>query len=167
MKTGVRYLPACRIALYAVLFVLTAVFQNTFLSGLPVGLLPLAPLTVAVCTFEGEFSGLFFGILGGALYDIASPVPDGVYALVFGALGCAVGLFMHHMFRNTLLSALLMTLIFTTAAVTVGFLFTVAVKDPAGAAAVVRRQAIPGIFFTVLLTPVFYYPIRALDQKLR
>lgn len=167
MKTGVRFLPACRIALYAALFVLTAVFQNTFLSGLPVGLLPLAPLTVAVCTFEGEFSGLFFGILGGALYDIASPVPDGVYALLFAALGCAAGLFMHHMFRNTLLSALLMTFVFTSATVTVGFLFTVALKDPAGTVAVLRRHVLPGIFFTVLLTPVFYYPIRALDEKLR
>jgi rod shape-determining protein MreD len=167
MKTRSRFLPVCRAAVCVLLFVLTAVFQNTFLSGLPVGLLPLAPLTVAVCTFEGEFAGLFYGILSGALYDIASPVPDGVYTLVFAVLGCAVGLCMHYLFRNTLLSAMLITLIFTAVAVGVGFVFNVIVKDAAGAAAVLRQRAIPGVLLTTLLTPVFYYPVRAADGKLR
>ena len=48
MKTKARYLPVCRIALYAALFVLTGVIQNTFLGGLRVPVLPLVPLTVAV-----------------------------------------------------------------------------------------------------------------------
>ncbi len=167
MKTKARYLPVCRIALYAALFVLTGVIQNTFLGGLRVPVLPLVPLTVAVCTFEGEFTGLFFGILGGALCDIASPAPDGIFALLFAALGCAVGLCMHYLFRSTLLSALLMTLLFTAAAAAVGFFFTVFLKDPAGAFPLFRQRTVPGVLLTVLLQPVFYYPIRAIDGKLR
>lgn len=167
MKTKARYLPVCRIALYAVFFILTGVIQNTFFGGLRVAVLPIVPLTVAVCAFEGEFTGLFFGMLGGALYDLASPAPDGIYALLFAALGCAVGLCMHYLFRGTLLSALLLTLIFAAAVSITGFFFTVFLKDPSGAFALFRHRTLPGILITTLMQPVFYYPIRAIDGKLR
>ena len=74
---------------------------------------------------------------------------------------------MHYLFRNTLLSALLMTLLFAAVAVFTGFVFTVAVKDPAGAFAVFRRRCIPSIGLSVLPTPLFYYPVKAIDGKLR
>ena len=167
MKTKARFLPVLRIAVYAAAFVLTAVFQNTFLGGLPVAVIPLVPLTVSVCTFEGEFAGLFFGLLAGALYDIASPVPDGIFTLVFAVAGCAVGLCMHYVFRSTLLSALLMTLLFALVAAGTGFIFTVLAKDAPGAFHAFRQRCVPGVLLTVLMLPVFYYPIKAADGKLR
>ena len=167
MRTKTRFLPVLRRAVYVLLFLAVAVIQNTFLGGHGIAVLPLVPLTVAVCTFEGEFAGLFFGLLGGALCDIASPVPDGVFALLFAVLGCAVGLTMHYVFRGTLLSAVLLTLACAAVVLTAAFLFNVFANDPTGAFTVFRRAYLPGIALTTALLPIFYYPVRAADGKLR
>ena len=71
MRTKERIYPVFRRVIYIALFVLTGVVQNTLLGMRGSILLPLIPLTVAVCVFEHEYAGFFFGLLGGALYDLA------------------------------------------------------------------------------------------------
>lgn len=167
MRTRARFYPLIKRTLYVLLFLAAAAVQGTFLGAAKYALLLLVPLTVSVCAFEQEFAGMFFGLLGGALYDLASPATDGIYTLLFAVLGCAVGLTMHYLFRNTLLSAALLTFLFAFMTALTGFIFTVLAKDAAGALTVLRVRYLPGVFFTTLLLPVFYYPIRALDRKLR
>ena len=167
MRTKERIYPVFRRVIYIALFVLTGVVQNTLLGMRGSILLPLIPLTVAVCVFEHEYAGFFFGLLGGALYDLASPAADGIYAIVFAVLGCAAGLVMHYLCRGTLLSAFLLTLIFALCTALTGFIFMVLAKDRSGAFAVFRSTFLPGAVCSSLLLPVFYYPIRLLDQKLR
>ncbi len=167
MRTKERIYPVLRRVIYILLFLLIAVAQNTVLGMRGSLLLPLIPLTVSVCIFEHEYAGFFFGVLGGALYDLASPAADGIYTLVFAVLGCAVGLTMHYLFRNTLLSAFMLTLLFALFTALTGFIFMVLAKEAAGSFAIFRRRFLPGAILTSLLLPVFYYPIRALDQKLR
>ena len=135
MRTKERIYPVFRRVIYIALFVLTGVVQNTLLGMRGSILLPLIPLTVAVCVFEHEYAGFFFGLLGGALYDLASPAADGIYAIVFAVLGCAAGLVMHYLFRGTLLSAFLLTLIFALCTALTGFIFMVLAKDRSGAPA--------------------------------
>ena len=74
---------------------------------------------------------------------------------------------MHYLFRGTLLSAFLLTLIFALCTALTGFIFMVLAKDRSGAFAVFRSTFLPGAVCSSLLLPVFYYPIRLLDQKLR
>ena len=74
---------------------------------------------------------------------------------------------MHYLFRGTLLSALLMTLLFSLAAALTGFIFIVLANDASGAFAVFRQCCIPGILLTALPLPLFYYPVKAIHGKLR
>ena len=167
MRARVNTLPALRRVLLVMLFLCAAVLQNTFLAGTKAPLLPLVPLTAAVCAFEHEFAGVFFGFLGGALYDIASTAaPDGVYALEFAAVGAAVGLLMHYVFRRTLFSVYLLTLAFTFLTALTGFTFS-AVTDPGIGLSVFFSRFVPGAFFTSLFLPAAFYPVRFLEEKLR
>jgi cell shape-determining protein MreD len=167
MKIKARVFPVLRVTVLALLFLVTAAVQNTLPGSLKYAVLPLVPLTVSVCAFEGEMGGLFFGLLGGALYDLASPAADGVYALLFAALGCAVGLTMRWVFRNTLMSVLLLTAAFSLLTAAAGLVFTVFAKDHAGVFAVLRGRFLPGAALTALLVPLFYYPVRAIESGLR
>ena len=167
MKLKERILPVCRILLLAALFIAAAAVQNSFLGSLKYAVLPLVPLTVAVCAFEGEMGGLLFGLLGGALYDIASPAADGVYALLFAALGCAVGLTMRYLFRSTLMSVFLLTAAFSLLTSLTGLIFTVFAKDHTGVLAAARARFLPGAALTALLAPLFYYPVRGIETVFR
>lgn len=167
MKIKEQRYPLYRRLILAGLFLLTAALQNTLFSLAGHTVLLLVPLTVSVSIFEKEFAGMFFGLLGGALYDLASPTPDGVYALLFAILGCAVGLMMHYVFRNTLLTALLMTLSFALITVITAFLFNVLIRDASGAASIFSHRFFPPAVAAAVLLPVFYYPVRYIENKLR
>lgn len=167
MRIKERLGPIAQRLLYTFLFLIVFVVQSVFLGDLPVAVTLLAPLTVAVCFFESELGGLLFGLLGGALYDIASPAADGVYTLLFALLGCVCALLVRYVFRNTLLSALLLAFVFTLLAALTGFLFTVLSKDTSGAAALLSRRVLPGVPITTLTLPLFYYPARAIRDKCR
>ncbi len=167
MKRKSSIQPLVRRGIYVVLFVLAAVLQGTFLGAARFTPVLLVPLTAAVCAHEREFAGLFFGLLGGVLYDALSPAADGVFTLLFAAAGCAVGLLMHYVFRGTLLSVFILTLAFSLLTVITGFVFTVLIHDAGGALGVFRRGYLPCALVTALLLPLFYYPVRALDSGLR
>jgi|GEM_PF-2278391 len=167
MRTKENLYPAIRTAVLALLFLITAAAQNVFFSSLPVPLILLVPLTVSVCVYEGEFTGLFFGLAAGALYDAVSPVPDGIFALLFAALGCAVGFLARFIFRNTLMSAFLLTLAFSLLTVLTSFVFNVAFKNPSLALHSYAGFYISGALLTSALLPVFYYPVKFLETKLK
>ena len=74
---------ALRRAMFALLLVLAALLQHTK------GALPaiggancflLLPLCVAIAMREKSLVAMAFGVLGGALWDFASPSGDGFYA---------------------------------------------------------------------------------------
>ncbi|MCH5198982.1 MAG: hypothetical protein J1E34_08760 [Oscillospiraceae bacterium] len=167
MRTKENLYPTLRIAALALLFLFTAAVQNSFLSNYSVPLVLLVPLTVSVCSFEGEFAGVFFGIAGGALYDIASPVSDGVFTLLFGIIGCAAGLIMRYVFRSTFLSVFLLTLAASLLTNLTSFVFTVILRDASNAAEIFLKFYLSGAFFTALILPVFYYPVKFLEARLK
>ena len=83
-----------RRALFAVLIVLTAVFQHTK------GAVPsifgaraflLIPLAVCISMFEKSMGGLSFGILAGILWDAATVRGDGFYAIMLAGAGYTAG----------------------------------------------------------------------------
>lgn len=153
--------------IWAAFLLLAFTLQSAVFGSLPVAVTLLAPMTAAVCAFETELGGLFFGLLGGALYDLASPVSDGVYALLFAVLGCAAALMMRYVLRSTLFSVWLIALVFAFCTAVTGFIFTVLAKDFSGALTVFRQRVLPGALLTALILPLFYYPVRAVDAKLR
>ncbi len=103
---------AIRRLIFTALIFMSFILQFTVIprTQLPVPVLILIPLGISVSMFEKEFSGMFFGLLTGALWDLASPVTDGVLALIFTFFFCLAGLLTHYILRNTLLTAILFTL---------------------------------------------------------
>ena len=93
------------------LIVAAYIIQFTFLprSSFPFSVYLLIPAVVAVAMFEYEFSGLFFGLFAGVLWDLASPLPDGIMAFSLALASLTVGLLSHYLLRNTLLTTLLFT----------------------------------------------------------
>ena len=113
MKTKKLTLHFIRRLIYVLLTVAAYLFQCAFLprTGFPLPVFFLIPLLISVSLFEHEFSALFFGLLTGALWDLASPVTDGALALIFAFTACLTGLLSHYILRNTLLNTLLLTAI--------------------------------------------------------
>lgn len=159
-------LPVMRRTLLALMVVFTAVLQNTVFSAGRISAFLLIPAAVSVAIFEKEFSGMFFGLLCGALWDLASPVTDGVFALVFAVCACACGLLSRYIFRNTLASALLMTVVFSGAVFAVNALFYCFARDPSGVGVYFLRRFLPSAAVTVLILPVYYYAVRSLEKKM-
>lgn len=95
--------------LFLLLILASYLLQFNFIprSSFPVAVYLLIPLTVAISMFEYEFSGLIFGLLAGALWDLASPLPDGIMAFSLALAALVTGLLCHYILRNTLLSSLI------------------------------------------------------------
>lgn len=167
MKIKESFYPALRIACITAVYLFTAALQNTFFSNFSTPLVLLVPLTVSVCSFEGEFAGVFFGVLSGALYDIVSSAPDGVFTLIFGVFGCAAGLLMRYILRETFLSVFLLTLTASFLTAAASFVFTVILKDASNAFAVFAKFYLSGAFLTAITLPIFYYPIKFIETRFK
>lgn len=166
MKLKTDYVPAIRIALFSVLIILIGVFQNVFVSEFLLPVTVVIPLLVSVTMHERELTSLLLGALSGAVYDLASPVHDGVFAFLFALLACAVSLLSHYKFRNTLLGTAILTFGFAFISFGVSLVFS-ALQDSALTLQIFRKAFLPGILLTTLLTPVFYYPVKRMETKLR
>ena len=73
----------------------------------------LIPVGVAISMNDREIPDLLYGALTGALWDLASPVTDGSFSFIFALLLCISGLLTRYILRNTLLTAVIFTLILT------------------------------------------------------
>lgn len=159
-----------RRVILAAAIVVSALIQNSasgILAKYNTGCFLLLPLTVSVAMFEKEFAGLFYGLLAGALWDLASPATDGVYALFFTLAAFFCGLLTHFVFRNSFKSAAVLTagvfLLFSAVSLT----FICLVKDFSGvkyyATVFLPRSAA----VTAVSLPLSYYAVSFAEKRLR
>ena len=158
-------LPPLRIGLLVVVTVLIGVAQNIFLMELPVPIILSIPLTAAIAIREKELTSLLFGMLSGAILDLVSPIHDGVFTLTFALLAMLVSLLARYKVRDTLAGAVVLTLFFTAVVYGVLYVFLLARLKSLSDAAL--RLFFPAMVVSAVLTPVFYYPIRFAEEKLR
>lgn len=95
-----------RILLFFIV-IFAAMLQNTD------GLLPvffgariflLIPLVICIGMWEGEVSGLVYGMLGGAFWDICASGLDGIHAFYLAFIGCMSGVLVHFVMQNRMLT---------------------------------------------------------------
>lgn len=166
MKPRESLYPVLRRCGLVLVILAAAALQNTFFSGrMPTAFL-LIPAAVSAAIYEKEFAGTFFGILCGALWDLASPVTDGVFTLIFAVCACACGLLSHYVFRNTLAAALLQTAGVTVIVLGAGLLSQI-LRDPTAALQVLTRMTLPSAALTAAVLPLFYYPVRLIEKLTR
>lgn len=93
--------------LLAVVVLVTALLQNTD-GFLPVffgaRIFLLIPLIISIGMLEGEVSGLVYGLIGGAFWDVCSSGIDGWHAFYLAFIGCLSGVLIHYIMRSRLLT---------------------------------------------------------------
>lgn len=155
--------------IFTVLIIISFAVQCTVLPFLnvPFPVFLLLPLTVGIAMFKKEFFGFFFGLLAGALWDLAASLTDGTLALFLSAYACAVGLLSKYILRNTLLNTLILTFsacfIYSTISL---------VLIPGSLSYEVCKQLIstvylPGSISAVILAVPIYFIVRATTLKFK
>lgn len=158
-----------RRVIFIILTFAAFVIQFTYIPALSLSfpLYTLIPLSVSVAMFEKEFSGILFGLLAGILWDMASPMPDGILALGFCIFAFITGLLTRYLIRNTLLSALLLSfaacLIYSSAAL----LATGFSSDPILLREIAVSVYLPATALSSLLTLPVYFGVRKISVALR
>ena len=152
-----------RRALFALLLVITAVFQHTGGAVISIGgakAFVLIPLMVCIAMYEKSMGGLSFGILAGALWDFATVRGDGFYAVVMALVGYAAGALTVYLVRNHIISALILSAIasvFVTGSYWFVFIF---LKGYEGAWDILTNFYLPSAVYSVAFTAVYYYLVR-------
>ena len=63
-------------------------------------------VVICIAMFEKDLAGALFGLAGGLLLDLTSLQLPGFNAIIFLIIGCAAGLIVSNLLKNTLSSAL-------------------------------------------------------------
>lgn len=167
MKTGEISRITVKRIVFTVSVVALCVAQNSFLPalGLTVPFFPVIPLTVAIAMFEHEFTGMWFGLFAGILWDIASPVTDGVITLFFTVTMCAAGLLTHYLLRCTLLSAMVITAAQTAAYLLLCFLFNCLSRSADVPVSYLLTFCLPAMILDLICTVPIYYFIKSIEKR--
>lgn len=159
---------AKRILLFFIVL-LSALLQNTD------GLMPvffgarlflLIPVVVCIGMCEGEVSGLIYGLIGGAFWDVCSAGIDGYHAFYLALIGCLSGVLIHFIMRNRLLTQYCICGISAVVYCLIYWMFTVYI--PLGDMNYRKLLGfyLPSAVVTTAFSFVFYYVIRFISYTL-
>lgn len=157
-----------RRAAFAALIIFTAVLQNTdglFPKIFGVGAMLLVPLTVCIGMFENDVAGMLFGLLSGVIWDFYSANTDGFYAIVLVTAGYACSFLIARYMRNNVVTATVYCAVTSFICATLYFLIFSLPKAGSGAGEAYLRFYLVSIIYTVLLTPLYYFFVRAIAVK--
>lgn len=154
----------------------TLILILLFLLQTTPGLLPAAgkaeamlliPAVVCIGMFERETAGAVFGLFAGLLWDLASAQPAGFHGMVLMCLGCASGLLITHLMRNSLLCGMLLSVLGIVLHTMLYWVLFVLLRGYAGAASLLYTRFLPSMAYTALFIPLFYFIFRLLRKQLR
>lgn len=147
-----------------IIFVILTVFSAVFAHSR--GLIPqingvspmvLVPLVVSIAMFEKSFTGMIFGAFAGILWDMFSVTADGYFSIMLAVIGFFCGVIITHVFRNNIVSALILSF-GSTVICTLGYwlIFIVAnsYTDPMY---ILQRYYLTGILYTMIFVFIEYY----------
>lgn len=151
-----------RRGLFLLVAVVTAVLQHTPGFRLSLGYLSpmlLVPFVVCVAMYERSLTGLFYGVIAGALWDFASTGADGMFTLMLATIGFGVGIIITFYIRNRLFSAFVLTLLSSTAVSVAYWLIFVLRKSLDGSFEILLLRFLPLAVYTSVFVFVYYYLI--------
>ncbi len=149
---------------------LAAMLQNTD------GLLPvffggriflLIPVVICIGMCEGEISGLIYGMIAGAFWDVCSAGIDGFHAFYLALIGCLSGLLVHFVMRNRLLTQYCICSVSSVVYCVIYWLATVYI--PIGDMNYDKLLSfyLPGAVVTTVFSFIIYYIVRDISINLR
>lgn len=158
-----------RILLFAVVLV-AALLQNT--DGLSpvffgVRIFSLIPVTVCIGMCDGEVSGLVYGLIGGAFWDVCSAGIDGYHAFYLALIGCLSGILIHFIMRNRLLTEYCICGVASVIHSVIYWLFTVCIPLGDMNCNKLLGFYLPSAVVTTAFSFIAFYIIRAICNSLR
>ena len=150
----------------ALLLVLAALLQHTK-GALPViggaNCFLLLPLCVAIAMREKSLVAMAFGVLGGALWDFASPSGDGFYAAALCLLCFVCGALCSFVLRVNLRSFLLLCACAGLLLVLAHWFFFLYLPATGDAKALFRHE-LPSLVYTLAVSPLCYWVVKAVSK---
>lgn len=157
-----------RYVAYAVILLLAHILQNS----LPIfpeilAVRPVLLISAAVCMsmFEGELVGAIAGLVAGALWDTVTATADG-YNAFYLMVACAVcGVMLRIFMRNNIVTYIMMNTGVTMVYFLSYVLFFITARGIDGGTEMLLRYYLPMSIYSLLLTPLWYVIIRAVNRK--
>jgi len=156
--------------IYGALILLAGLLQNTphlFPTIFGVHAWLLLPLMVCIAMLEKSLTGTLFGILAGALWDVALARGDGFHALFFMLASSGVCILMNYLMRNNLVTALILSSGTIVLYGLVHWLIFFVLSGADGVWLQLARFYLPSMVYSFLFTPIFYMLLRSILKKLR
>ena len=157
-----------RYLMYALIIFLAHILQNIVpvfpesASARPILLIPVA---VCIAMFEGELVGAVAGIFAGILWDTVTVTADGYNALYL-MIACAVcGVLLRIFMRNNIITYFIMNSSIMFIYLVSYVLFFITARGIDGAGQIFFRYYLPMGIYSFILTPLWYYLIRAVYRK--
>ena len=157
-----------RYLIYAFIILMAHLFQNTICIFPQIASVrPILLISVAVCVsmFEGEIVGAGAGLLAGALWDTVTVTADG-YNAFYLMVSCSVcGVLLRIFMRNNIITYTIMNSGITFVYIITYIVFFISARGIDGAVPMFFRYYLPMIIYTLLLTPLWYFLIRAIYRN--
>ena len=153
-----------RRALFAVLIILTAAFQNTQWMFSDIRPMLLVPLCVCIAMHEKSMGGLAFGVFCGALWDASSARGDGFFSVTLACVGYLSGVLITYFMRNNILASLVISGGACFAVNFIYWLVFVLLKNYEGATGLLFSYYLPCAFLSIIFTFLYYYLIRLIVE---
>lgn len=149
-------------ACYFLILLLAATLQTTpgFLTIGQVRPVFILPVCLAVAMFEGEYSGAFFGAVGGLLWDLTAGRVVGLLALGVMAVCFLAAILVQLYLRSGAMNFVLVSGCASLLITGVDFLFYYLMPGYAGAAQRYFGVVLPMVIFTAALAPLSLMAVR-------
>lgn len=164
----IRPVVILRYLVYFLVFLLLYVLQTTpgFLAVF--GVKPNLLLAAAVCLamFEGEFVGGLYGAMAGILLDLSALGYFGFHSILMLVFCVMIGLAVIYLLRLTCLNALLLTGGVMLVVELLHYYFYYAMWGYQEVWLILVEDLLPGVLYTVLITPLCFWLLRRLTSRL-
>lgn len=151
----------------ALILLLISVLQNTdgfFPQVFGIRALLLIPAVVCIAMFERDTFGMIFGIFAGALWDVFASGAS-FNALFLLTAGFLCGTLINTIMRNNIVTASILTFIFSAIYNIVYWLFNFVFAQLDSAFFMLWRYYLPSIAYTTVFVPIIFIIIRNVEKK--
>ncbi len=156
-------------AVYALEIFLVYVLQST--PALIPEILGEKPMLVVICVvsialFEGDVTGMWFGLGAGLLLDTGSTAPFGFYGLVLLVVCFGYGTLVMYLMRNNAVTSLILGFTAVAAVSVVQWLCFAPPQSGSDVSFFLLQIFLPRSLYSTALMPLFYYFNRAIATRL-
>lgn len=156
--------------IYALLIIFSAILQNTssfFREFLGAGIVLIIPVTIIISMFETEISSMFFGLLGGLLWDIVSPDSHYFHSLFLAIFAFFTSMLIQKIMRNTLLTSYLLVSVTTLLHNTIYWVLFVLLKSSQSAGSIYFSKYVLSYILSSIVGILIYLLIKFLHRSFR